>query len=161
MPSASAKWLRDELKGYGVAPENVRFFGQENPKPDLQEYLTLNARRREDQPAPDGVAEYQGRPVLYFVDERRLGRAAPPSGDSLFPDDDEPAALPVIFRQLACRSERAYLARIDHGKLRVAPGSPSDKKPNWVEYTPGSTAGPRPLHAPTLPHTAQTNLAPH
>src|SRR5262249_15033642 len=113
MPSASANRLCDELKGYGVAPGNVRFFGQKNPKPDLQEYLTLTAQRRENQPAPDGVAEHQGRPVLYFVDEQRLAKAAPSAGGRLFREDDEPAELLAIFRQLACRGERAYLARIE------------------------------------------------
>src|SRR5947209_18506564 len=129
MPPASATRLREELQGYGVAPENVRFFGQEHPEPDLQDYLTLNALRRKNRPAPDGVAESQGRPVLYFVDEQRLTKDSSQSKDTLFPVDDEPDELPVIFRQLACRGERVYLARIEFGKLRVAPVSLTDKKP--------------------------------
>src|SRR3954469_19649423 len=105
MPATSANRLRDELKGYGVAKDNVRIFGKENPKPDLQDYLTLNALRRKNRPAPDGVAEYQGRPVLYFIDEQRLSKTKPKQ--DLF--DDEPDQLPIIFRQLACRGERVYL----------------------------------------------------
>lgn len=133
----SAKMIREELQGYGVAKENVRIFGEENPKPDLQDYLTLNALRRKNRPAPDGVAEYQGRPVLYFVDEQRLTKNKPQQ--YLF--DDEPDQLPTIFRQIACRGERVYLARVQLGKILVTPVSPSDQRPEWMEYTPGSTEG--------------------
>ncbi len=141
MPSATANRLRDELKGYGVAPEKVHLFGQANPKPDLQDYLALNALRRENRPAPDGVAEYQGRPVLYFVDEQRLTEVSSQSEGFHFRGEDEPNELGVIFRQIACRGERAYLARIEFGRLRVAPVSLTKRKPNWVEYTPGSAKG--------------------
>jgi N-6 DNA Methylase len=141
MSSTSANRLREELKGYGVAPENIHLFGQENPKPDLQDYLTLNTLRRKNMAAPDGVAEFQGRPVLYFVDEQRLTRVPPQSEGFHFPGQDEPNELGIIFSQIACRGERAYLARIEFGRLRVAPVSPTDRKPNWVEYTPGSAAG--------------------
>jgi hypothetical protein len=137
MPSASAGRLRDELKGYGVAPGNVRLFGQTRPEPDLQDYLALDALRRDNGPAPDGVAEFQGRPVLYFVDEQRLtSNTSPPAGE-LYSED----VLPVIFRKLACRGERAYLARVEFGKIQVAPVSPTNKEPSWVEYTPGGLAG--------------------
>src|SRR5881392_1584174 len=112
MAPASGKRLREELQGYGVAQENIRLFGQDKPKPDLQEYLTLNALRRKDRPAPDGVAEYQGRPVLYFVDEQHLSKDKPKR--DLF--DDEPDQIPTIFRQIACRGERVYLARVQFGK---------------------------------------------
>jgi hypothetical protein len=139
MPSASAKRLRDELSGYGVAKENVRLFGQENPKPELQEYLTLNALRRKNCPSPDGVAEHQGRPVLYFVDEQRLTRDPSKAQRSLFEDDA--TGLPVIFRQLACRGERSYLARVQFGKILVAPVTLSDKQPDWQEYTPKTIEG--------------------
>ncbi|MGO8900485.1 MAG: class I SAM-dependent DNA methyltransferase [Isosphaeraceae bacterium] len=121
-----------------MAPERVRLFGQANPPPQLQDYLTLNALRRRNFPAPDGVAEHQGRPVLYFVDEQRLGGASSQPKQTLF---DDPADLPVIYRQLACRGERAYLARVQHGRLVVAPVSPTEKEPNWVEYTPDTTEG--------------------
>ncbi|WP_020469795.1 HsdM family class I SAM-dependent methyltransferase [Zavarzinella formosa] len=137
MPAKSAKKIRDELHGYGVAKENVRIFGEENPKPDLQDYLTLNALRRKNRPAPDGVAEYQGRPLLYFVDEQRLTKSKPTQ--YLF--DDEPDQIPTIFRQIACRGERVYLARVQFGRLLVTPVSPSEQRPEWTEYTPGSTDG--------------------
>ena len=76
MAPRSAKNLREELEGYGVVAQNVRHFGQEKPKPDLQEYLTLNSLRRKNHPAPDGVVESQGRPILYFVDEQRLTKGS-------------------------------------------------------------------------------------
>jgi len=139
MPSASAIRLKGELAGYGVAAKNVYLFGQRNPKPDLQDYLTLNALRAKNRPAPDGVVKHQGKPVLYFVDEQRLTNNQTRPELGLFPD--EPSDLPVIFQQLACRGERAYLARVQLGKLIVAPVSPTDKRPNWVEYTPESMEG--------------------
>jgi hypothetical protein len=139
MVPTSASHLLAELRGYGVAPEKVRLFGQKNPEPDLHDYLALNALRQSDSPAPDGVAENQGRPVLYFVDEQRLGRVPAGPKENLF--DDDPSELPVIFRQLACRGERAYLARVQFGKLLVVPVSPTEQRPNWVEYRSDSTAG--------------------
>jgi hypothetical protein len=139
MASASARHCRDQLESYGVAKENVRLFGQQNPKPELQEYLTLNDLRRKNLPAPDGVAEHQGRPVLYFVDEQRLTQDTSKPKQTLF--DDDAIELPVIFRQLACRGERSYLARVQFGKILVAPVSVSDKEPNWQEYSPDSIEG--------------------
>lgn len=139
MPSPPATHLRDKLLGYGVAKESIRLFGQENPKPELQEYLTLNSLRRKNHPSPDGVAEHQGRPVLYFVNEQRLTRGAGKSKSSLF--DDDAAELPAIFRQLACRGERCYLARVQFGKLLVSPVTLSDQQPDWQEYTPETIEG--------------------
>jgi SAM-dependent methyltransferase len=135
MPSASEKRLREGLEGCGVAEKNIRFFGQQHPKPNLQEYLTLNDLRWKNKPAPDGVAEHQGRPILYFVDEQRLTEESPQQ--NLF----EPSQLPTIFRQLVCRGERAYLARVQFGKVVVAPVSPTEREPAWKEYTPNSTEG--------------------
>ncbi len=137
MPAPPVRKIRDELQSYGVAKENVCIFGEENPKPDLQDYLTLNALRRKNRPAPDGVAEYQGRPVLYFIDEQHLTKQKPKQ--SFF--DDEPDQIPTIFRQIACRGERRYLARVQFGKLLVTPVSPSERRPEWTEYTPRSTEG--------------------
>ena len=138
MPSAPEKRLREELKAYGVPAGNIRIFGQ-GSDPDLQDYLSLDARRRENRPAPDGVAEYQGRPILYFVDEQRLTATSRATQESLF--HKEPTDLRTIFGQIACRGERVYLARVEAGRLRVAPVSSTEKKPDWIEYTPGSTAG--------------------
>ena len=132
-----AAHLLDKLEGYGVAPRNVRLFGEAHPKPNLQDYLALNNCRCVNHPAPDGVAEFQGRPVLYFVDEQRIANHTSPSAGGLFGEGE----LPVIFNQLACRGERVYLARVESGKIRVAPISASEKNPNWTEYTPGSIAG--------------------
>jgi len=133
MPSPSAKRLGDELSGYGVAQENVRLFGQANPKPELQDYLTLNTLRRKNLPSPDGVAEHQGRPLLYFVDEQRLTKTSLFEGDA--------AELPVIFRQLACRGDRSYLARVQFGRILVAPVTLSDRQPDWQEYTAETIEG--------------------
>lgn len=139
MPSSSAERLQGELKGYGVPEENVRLFGQEIPRPDLQDYLALNSLRRTNRPAPDGVVEHQGRPLLYFIDEQRLSRDASRATTNLF--DDEADELPAIFRQLACRGERVHLARVQMGKLMVAPVALTDRQPDWEEYTPDTTRG--------------------
>jgi hypothetical protein len=139
MPSVHPNRLTEELKSYGIAPERLHFFGETHQSPEIHEYLTLDALRRRSLPSPDGVAEHQGRPILYFVDEQRLGRTSPRPKQSLF--EDSPRELVTIFQQLACRGERAYLARVQHGKLLVAPVSPTEREPEWNEYTPNSASG--------------------
>jgi SAM-dependent methyltransferase len=124
---------------YGVPSKNIRLFGRD-PSPDLQDYLSLDRLRRENHPAPDGVAEYQGRPLLYFVDEQRLADESRAPQGNLY-GEEEPGDLRTIFRQIACRGERAYLARVESGRVRVAPVSAAQREPNWTPYTPGSTAG--------------------
>jgi len=137
MRSESKHRIEEELTAYGVPRQNIRRFGQ-NPEPDLQNYLTLNALRRNDRPSPDGVVEHQGRPLLYFVDEQRFIAPAP---GKLFIDQSEPAELALIVQQLACRGEPVYLARVEFGRIQVAPVSPTKVQPSWVEYTPDSVAG--------------------
>src|SRR5256885_15417018 len=107
MPSASAKHLRDELKSYGATPEHVHLFS-DKPGPDHQDYLDLIAARDLAPDSPDGVAEAQGRPVLYFIDETRLTAAAQPVHQLINGVQD----------RLACRGEWAYLARVEPGRIR-------------------------------------------
>src|SRR5271154_2414456 len=108
MPSATTNHLRDELKSYGVAQDSVRLFTG-STKPDHQEYLDLISVLRRAPDSPDGVAEAQGRPVLYFVDEIRLTATKAP------PDE----VINGIRSRLACRGENAYLARIGPGRIQV------------------------------------------
>src|SRR5205823_6016394 len=96
------QWLLDELQGYGVAPRTVRLF-RGTPTPDDQEYLNLISDRSPDAPHPDGVAEAQNRPILYFVDGTKLTDTS-----DLFA-----TTLVRIRGKLACRGERAYLAVIE------------------------------------------------
>jgi hypothetical protein len=130
MPSWSPNQLREELEGYGVAKDGVRLFiGQVGP--EHQEYLDLIAARDSSPDAPDGVAEAQGRPVLYFIDQSRLtatGQAAEQLIDS-------------VRGRLACRGERAYLARIEPGRIQVAPVAFEDVQVKWTPYTPDKVDG--------------------
>ncbi|MHB9027483.1 MAG: hypothetical protein ACYC9O_01810 [Candidatus Latescibacterota bacterium] len=66
--------LKDELQKYGVTRRNIRLFG-DSASPELLDYLDLvNPRGRDgsEKLLPDGVAESQGRPLLFFVNESRL-----------------------------------------------------------------------------------------
>jgi hypothetical protein len=130
MPSPAATRLRTELQGYGVAQTNVRIFS-DAPGPEHQEYLDLIAARDTSPDSPDGVAEAQGRPVLYFVDETRLT-----GGDQSVTD-----LLNGVRGRLACRGERAYLARVQTGRIHVAPVAFEDVDVTWTEYTPTNVEG--------------------
>ncbi len=46
-----------------------------------------------------------------------------------------------IRTRLACRGERAYVARVEPGRLRIAPVAFEDVDVRWEEYTPGSVLG--------------------
>ena len=46
-----------------------------------------------------------------------------------------------IRGRLACRGERAYLARVQPGRIRVAPVAFEDISVEWTEYTPDSVEG--------------------
>lgn len=122
--------LVERVSSYGADPQRVRLFDG-HPGPEHQDYLDLITARESSPDAPDGVAEAQGKPVLYFVDETRLTQSAAP------PDQ----LVDGIRSRLACRGERAYLARVEPGRIRVAPVAFDDIDVRWEEYTPGSTAG--------------------
>jgi hypothetical protein len=77
---------------------------------------------------PDGVAESQGRPLLFYVDESRL---------SLSPGEPD-QKFGQLGRILACRGDRAYLARVRPGELLVTPVKLSDRTPEWKRYRAGT-----------------------
>jgi hypothetical protein len=77
---------------------------------------------------PDGVAESQGRPLLFYVDESRL---------SMLPGEHE-QKLGQLGRILACRGDRAYLARVRPGELFVTPVNLSDRTQEWKHYPAGT-----------------------
>ncbi|MBI1913855.1 MAG: N-6 DNA methylase [Planctomycetes bacterium] len=118
------------MKSYGATPEHVHFFS-DKPGPDHQDYLDLIAARDLAPDSPDGVAEAQGRPVLYFIDETRLTAATQPVHQLINGVQD----------RLACRGEWAYLARVEPGRIRVAPVAFEDVDVNWTEYKPGTVEG--------------------
>ncbi len=102
-------------------------FGQ-CPQPETLDYLDL-VEPRGPQPAfLDGVAESQGRPLLFFVNESRLAQ----------PEPEKAVQLQQLRRTLACRGDRAFLARVRPGELLVSPVSLADREAPWERYEPGS-----------------------
>src|SRR5947207_7283945 len=121
MPPASASDLVGELQNYGVPPDKVRLFtGPAGP--EHQEYLNLLSPAATSSDQHDGVAEAQNRPVLYFVDNTRLIKSQEP------PEQ----AAGRIRGKLACRGERAYLARVETGRIHVAPIAFEDVAVDWM-----------------------------
>ncbi|HEX6505851.1 MAG TPA: N-6 DNA methylase [Terriglobales bacterium] len=117
-----------ELQKYGVSRDCVRSFAS-SPSPDLIDYLDLLQAREKGELVPDGVAETQGRPLLFFINESRLSPGPAEQNDK----------LRILCRDLACRGERAYLARILPGELKVAPVSLQDRTARWKLYQPGTS----------------------
>ena len=118
--------LTSELQKYGIS-SNVRRFGA-SAEPELLDYLDLIKVSDTMPVSPEGVAENQGRPLLFFVDESNL--ATEPS--------DQALNLTKLRRTLACRGDRAYLARILPGMLKVVPVGLDDRMPAWKEYRAGT-----------------------
>jgi hypothetical protein len=130
MPSALTSRLLEELKSYGVAEGNTRLFTG-GADPDQQDYLDLISARQSAPDSPDGVAEAQGRPILYFVDETRLTATNRPLG----------VLIDGVRRRLACRGESAYLARVEPGRIRVAPVAFEDVEVHWTPYSSSTVEG--------------------
>jgi SAM-dependent methyltransferase len=110
MASPNTSQLRDELRHYGIPPDSagVKFFS-DGARPELIEYLDLVRPRQEGEFIPDGVAESQGKPLLYFVDDCRLALPLPQRNDQ----------LQRLRRVLGCRGQRSYLAVIKPGRLEL------------------------------------------
>lgn len=125
--ATSAMNLTSELQKYGISSSNVRKFGA-SAVPELLDYLDLIEGSDQMAMRPEGVAENQGRPILFFVDESNLAIA---------PSDQE-TNLKKLRRTLACRGERAYLARILPGMLKVVPVGLEERMPTWKEYRAGT-----------------------
>jgi len=117
-----------QLREYGISPSSIQTLG-DAAAPKLLDYLDLVEPRREHGLLPDGVAENSGRPLLFFVNESRL---------ALLPGEQE-TKLSKLRRELACRGERAYLARVLPGELMVVPVSLAEQTPKWEVYRAGTT----------------------
>jgi hypothetical protein len=69
--------LPTELQNYGISNRSVRLFDK-GASPELLDYLDL-AEPADDEIKgellPDGVAENQGRPLLFFVNESHLAHS--------------------------------------------------------------------------------------
>jgi hypothetical protein len=132
MPGSATAILKTELPHYGIDSRGagVRWFVGE-ATPDALDYLDLvesSGLRKTSEVMPDGVAENQGRPLLFFVNASRLART---------PDDRE-AQLKKLRRILGCRGDRAYLAVVRPGALDVIPVSLADRTPDWQTYERGT-----------------------
>jgi predicted RNA methylase len=124
--------LKSKLQNYGVGDRSIRLFDG-GASPELLDYLDL-AEPVDDESKgellPDGVAENQGRPLLFFVNESRLAHST---------DKQRAESLNRLRRNLACRGERTYLAVVRAGLLEVVPVSLSADSPAWKTYEPGTT----------------------
>jgi type I restriction-modification system DNA methylase subunit len=124
--------LLTELQNYGVSNRSVRFFDK-GASPELLDYLDLAEPADveiKSELLPDGVAENQGRPLLFFVNESRLAHTT---------DAQRTESLNRLRRNLACRGERTYLAVVRPGSLQVVPVSLQAASPAWKIYEPGTT----------------------
>ncbi|MDB6034920.1 MAG: type restriction endonuclease subunit [Verrucomicrobiales bacterium] len=116
-----------ELENYGVHRRNIQLFHSPG-SPALLNYLDLLESRSTasaENLLPEGVAENQGRPLLFFVNEGRLAHTP----------DDHRVKLDRLRRNLACRGDRAYLAIVRPGTLDVIPVSLAEASPEWKTYT--------------------------
>jgi hypothetical protein len=116
-----------ELQKYGVGSSNIRTFTGP-ATPELLDYLDLVKPAEQQTLLPDGVAENQGRALLFFVDESRLA----------LPPNEQEIRLKTLRSSLACRGERAYLACVLPDELKVIPVSLQDQMPEWKIYRPGT-----------------------
>jgi hypothetical protein len=124
--------LLTELQNYGISSRSVRRFDK-GASPELLDYLDLASPAEDEsegQLLPDGVAENQGRPLLFFINESRLAHSK---------DKKRTESLNKLRRNLACRGERTYLAVLRPGSLEVAPVRLRGDSPEWKTYEPGTT----------------------
>jgi len=132
MPGSGTVNLKAELPNYGVNSRSsaVRWF-RDAATPDALDYLDLVEPSGPHEPGevmPDGVAENQGRPLLFFVNASRLAQLPA----------EQAAQLKKLRRALGCRGDRAYLAVVRPGALDVTPVSLADRTPEWQTYERGS-----------------------
>jgi hypothetical protein len=119
--------LTAELRQYGIEGRSVRTFGG-SIAPELLDYLDLVEPRKPEVLLPNGVAESQGHPLLFFVDESHPALTV----------GEQQTKFRDLRRILACRGARSYLARILPGQLKVVPVSLDDRMPDWEVYRAGT-----------------------
>ncbi|HXI84513.1 MAG TPA: N-6 DNA methylase [Verrucomicrobiae bacterium] len=117
------------IMGCGVPIQNVKLFVP-TPGPELLNYLDLcpGPYNGGGKVVPDGVAESRDRPLLYFIRNDKL------SADHKW-DDQE---LRRLRRALGSRGERAFLAIVEPGLVRVIPVSLDTRSQNWEEFQPNT-----------------------
>lgn len=132
MPRIGSSSLGEAIVPYGIPHDALREL-RGMIAPELLDYLDLLPRKDETEqpnaaPLPDAVVESQGKPLLFVINESRLAQA---------PREQE-IQLAHLRRKLACRGDRAFLARIRPGELAVVPVSLDERTPAWTRYTPGT-----------------------
>jgi type I restriction-modification system DNA methylase subunit len=113
--------------GCGVPTESVKLF-RGKPEPGLLNYLDLCPANddRGTSVLPDGVAESRERPLLYFITKDRLSANT----------TRQQGQLSRLRRTLGSRGERAFLAVVEPGLVRVIPVSLDSRTQDWKEFRP-------------------------
>lgn len=119
--------LEAELRHYGVPPNSLKALSPP-AGPALVDYLDLVKPPSPGELVPDGVAESQGKPLLFYVSESKLATSA---------DEQKQQLQRLRRRTLGCRGQRAYLAVVRHGRLEVVPVSLDERAPEWKTYKAG------------------------
>jgi hypothetical protein len=131
MPSLTAASLRNELAAYGIGRKSLTLLGT-SPSPDTVNYLDLLPATSGKTPTkilPDAVAESHDRPLLYAIDHTKLASD----------DEQRKREIHQLSRLLGCRGERAYLAIVEPGQLKILPVTVSrDAPPPGVLYRAGT-----------------------
>ena len=100
--------LTEQVRAYGC-PELVGLRGE--PTPSNLEYLDLLPNRSSAPLLPEAVAEFQGRPIIYLVDEEAAAKAR----------NSDACAVQKLQQLLANRSDPACLGIVRPGSLDVYP----------------------------------------
>ncbi len=124
--TAKAQTVASAAAQCGVPKENLRALrkgeSKTQEKPDLANYLDLLPGKRAV--TPDAVGESSDKPLLYFIHRDRL------SADATQHKDE----LRALRRALGSRGERAYLAIVELGVVRVVPVSLDSRQVDWKPF---------------------------
>ncbi len=126
MPAQETVNLSTELQKYGVPDGSIKSLRE--PLPETLDYLDLIEPRGGLELSPDYVVESQGRPLLFVVNAGRLSQS---------PQESE-KQIQSLRHAVACRGQRAYVARLSPGQLSIVSVALKEKGLPWKEYTAGS-----------------------
>ncbi len=134
MPTASsstdARPLAQRLAAYGCTSDVIIRLDEKLSAPGQLDYLDLLPKQSNHTPVLTAVAEHQGTALLYLVDA---------SGDVKSDAD----SLAAVRRQLANRSDPAWLGLVRPGSLEIFPigfHEAADARPVWTIEERSTTA---------------------
>lgn len=107
-PSADPRPLAQRLAAYGCTSDVIIRLDEKLSAPGQLDYLDLLPKQSNHAPVLTAVAEHQGTALLYLVDA---------SGDV----KSDAASLAAVRRQLANRSDPAWLGVVRPGSLEIFP----------------------------------------